>query len=1202
MATSFHKKAFHLKLSRLLFVAIIVGIASIARQISFNQSRSLNNIASRLEGQINNSEQLFNQFVSDSVFLHGIINNNANVATYISNDFSNQVGLFLYRDQSPQTPKLLFWNSSRYFFNEDILLHADTSYFARDINGDFEVIKRTKEINGINYISIGLIPVRWHYFIENTYLKTYFNNNEVPDKLITIKDEKTGIGVKGSNGKTLFFIDYLSGNPGYTLDTLTAILRFVFLTILLLLLYSYTSLLTLEKEFTKPFGLYISGVIAIRLLIYSFPYWFFNSDMPLFDPTIYGSNIIHSSLGQLLINVILLASILQFHKQYGESTHTIFNQLSTRLKEVIKLIIVLVSGSAFAFIIKHLVQDSKISFDVSNFSSLNYFSLLGLILIVLMIICFSRIILTLYLKSLDKRWPFPKAALSVLVISIISFLVSILIIEQNNLIETEQRKKVAESLSKQDEEFGQNMIQIAVSSFKENFLQDNYKRLYNEKSNKYIKDSIVAINFRGYLNRYDTKVYIFDSLHRSLFNDDNLSYNSLKEIVTCNSSSEGFEGLYSFSEKEKTKNYLYEKTLTKNKDTIATVYIVARPKSNYGNAIYPELFKQSGDGINEKNNNYLYAIYQNNYLDKHSGNFAFPNKIQNEPLLKNGEFILETNEEGMSELRYKATKNQTIIIDRKKNQLTALFTLFSYLLCLAVFIIAIYRFILKAIGRYYPSSSQLKKDDFKYHFQAQIQSSIALISILSLTIIGVFTVTLFAGRFTSSNNERLTKSIESIVEEVESEIQSKLIYNDISNIHQIKGELDYLDKKITQISEIHSVDINLFDAQGNLKLSTQPYIFNKHLLNDKLDPTVYYTLRSNNASEFIHSENIGLLPYLSIYAPIRDENQKLIGFINVPYLNAQTELKSEVSNFLSALINLNTFIFLMAGIISYFVSKRITSSLVLIGNKMKEISLGNINEQIEWHKNDEIGVLVKEYNKMVSQLEVSARLLAKNEREIAWREMAKQVAHEIKNPLTPMKLSLQYLQKAIDNNNDNVQSLTKQVANTLIEQIDQLARIASDFSQFANIENAHPETFDLFECINSVVNLFKMDNNVAIVWEQPDTHCKIYGDKTQINRVFTNLIKNAIESQGNKDNKEVQIGYTINKDKQVVVTVTDNGIGIPKNLSEKIFEPNFTTKTSGTGLGLAICKSIIEHINGRIYFESKEYLKTTFYVMLPIKD
>ena len=1184
---------------RVLFATIIVGIASIIAQINLNQSKSLKNIASKLETQVNSGEQLFNQFASDSVFMNGIVNNNANVSAYISNNLSNQVGLFLYRDQSPQTPQLLFWNSSRYFFNEDILLHADSSYFVRDINGDFEVIKRTHEINGINYISIGLVPIRWHYFIENTYLKSYFNNNVVPDKLILIKEEKTDFSINGINGKPLFYIDYLSGNPSYSLDTLTSILRFLFITFLLLLLYSFTSLLTLEIGFAKSFSLYIAGIIALRLIIYGCPYWFFNSDMALFDPTIYGSNLIHSSLGQLLINVILLASVLQFHKQYEEESSSIFNNLSNKIKEAIKLIIVLISGSVFAYTIKHLIQDSKISFDVSNFSSLNYYSLLGLIIIVVIIICYSRIILTLYFKNFDKKWPFPKAAVSVLVISIITFLVSILVIEQNNLIEIEQRKKISESLSKQDEEFGQNMIQIAVSSFKEKFLQDNYKRLYNEKSNKYIKDSIVAINFRGYLNRYDTKVYIFDSLHRNLFNDDNLPYNSLKEIVTCNSSSEGFEGLYSFTEKENTKNYLYEKTLIKNNDTIAYVFIVARPKSNYGNAIYPELFKQSGDGTAEKNNKYLYAIYLNNYLDKHSGNFAFPNKIQNESLFNPGEFIIETNEEGMSELRYKATKNQTIVIVRKNNRLTSLFTLFSYLLCLAVFSIALYRFINKIVTRFYPASPQIKEENFKYHFQAQIQTSIAVISILSLTIIGVVTVTLFADRFTSSNNERLTKSIESIVAEVESEIQSQLIYNDITNVHQLKGELDYLDRKVTQISEIHSVDINLFDAQGDLKLSTQPYIFNKHLLNDKIDPTVYYTLRNNNTSEFIHSENIGLLPYLSIYAPIRDENKKLIGFINIPYLNSQTELKSEVSNFLSALINLNTFIFLLAGAISFFVSKRITSSLVLIGNKMKEISLGNINEQIQWHKNDEIGVLVKEYNKMVSKLEISARLLAKNEREIAWREMAKQVAHEIKNPLTPMKLSLQYLQKAIDGNNNNIQQLTKQVANTLIEQIDQLARIASDFSQFANIENAHLETFDVFECINSVVNLYKMDTDIAINWERPNEACNIKADKTQIIRVFTNLIKNAIESQSDNNGKTVIIAYNINST-NVLLSVSDNGIGIPKSLSEKIFEPNFTTKTSGTGLGLAICKSIIENVHGKIYFESIAGVKTSFFVLLPL--
>ena len=752
---------------------------------------------------------------------------------------------------------------------------------------------------------------------------------------------------------------------------------------------------------------------------------------------------------------------------------------------LLKASVLLLVGTLFIYIINHLMLDSKISFDSSNFSNLDYLSLLGFIIIVLLIISYSQLVAILFDKSLSKIWPFKPISFYRAIMVIVTILVSLSIIHQSQFVEMEQRKKIAENIANQEEDIGDNMIQIAIADFNENILKENYSRFFNEKSNKLIKDSIIAADFRGYLNKYETHVYIFDSTHKSLFNEDTIRYSSLKEIITCNSSYEGFEGLYSFQDKEFSKNYIFQKNLIRLKDTSLFVFVVAHPKHNYGNAIYPELFKQSNGGNNEKNSNYYYGIYINNFLEKHNGNKAFPNAVPNNISLKLLQYKQVFSEEGMSELWYKASSNRTVVVSRKNDKINNLLTLFSYLLCILIIVNFIFKLFHSILWRIFYEIKPEQDTDLKYHFQVQIQNAISVISILALLIIGIFTVTLFANRFQSNNSERLARSIQSIVEEVETEVQSKLIYNDASNIHLL-NEMDYIDKKILQISEIHAVDINLYDAEGNLKLSTQPYIFNKRLLNDMIDPQVFAKLKNNNYPSFIISEKIGQLTYLSIYAVIRDEHKNMIGVIAIPYLNSQTELNAEVSNFLSTLINLNTFIFLFAGAISFLVSRRITSSLVLIGNKMKDISLGKVNEPIKWEHNDEIGVLVKEYNKMLQQLDVSAKLLAKNEREIAWREMAKQVAHEIKNPLTPMKLSLQYLHKAIENKKDNTEALTKQVAITLIEQIDQLAKIASDFSQFANIQNANTEKFDLISCIDSVANLYKMDPDIELNWNNPN--------------------------------------------------------------------------------------------------------------------
>jgi nitrogen fixation/metabolism regulation signal transduction histidine kinase len=235
---------------------------------------------------------------------------------------------------------------------------------------------------------------------------------------------------------------------------------------------------------------------------------------------------------------------------------------------------------------------------------------------------------------------------------------------------------------------------------------------------------------------------------------------------------------------------------------------------------------------------------------------------------------------------------------------------------------------------------------------------------------------------------------------------------------------------------------------------------------------------------------------------------------------------------------------------------------------------------------------------MVKKLAESAQALARSEREGAWREMARQVAHEIKNPLTPMKLSIQYLQRAIDNNAPNVKDLSKQVAHTLVEQIDQLSKIAGDFSQFANITYVKQQVFDLSDVINAIIILFNHDERINIVWKKDSGAFLVKADKTQINRLFTNLIKNAIEAYSGDETAFVVIQQRKN-DREIIVSIHDKGHGIPETMQPKIFAPNFTTKSSGTGLGLAICRGIVEKANGNIWFETKENEGTTFYVSLP---
>ena len=258
--------------------------------------------------------------------------------------------------------------------------------------------------------------------------------------------------------------------------------------------------------------------------------------------------------------------------------------------------------------------------------------------------------------------------------------------------------------------------------------------------------------------------------------------------------------------------------------------------------------------------------------------------------------------------------------------------------------------------------------------------------------------------------------------------------------------------------------------------------------------------------------------------------------------------------------------------------------------------IGGKNEKIEYHRKDEIGSFVKEYNEMVVKLEDSINQLAKSERESAWREMARQIAHEVKNPLTPMKLNIQFLLRSLRIEDPaEFKKRFKEISGVLIEQIDNMASIASAFSDFSKISVSRNEIFSISEVLANGVKLF--ENNVAH-WEcDIEAGIRIFADKEQIHRVFVNVLKNA--EQSIPEEREGKISVTLKRQgEDVEIRIRDNGTGIPSEICDKIFEPNFTTKNSGTGLGLAISRRIVENMGGKIGFTTSGE-GTEFYIVLP---
>jgi two-component system, NtrC family, nitrogen regulation sensor histidine kinase NtrY len=333
---------------------------------------------------------------------------------------------------------------------------------------------------------------------------------------------------------------------------------------------------------------------------------------------------------------------------------------------------------------------------------------------------------------------------------------------------------------------------------------------------------------------------------------------------------------------------------------------------------------------------------------------------------------------------------------------------------------------------------------------------------------------------------------------------------------------------------------------------------------------------------------------------LTDNDLDVRGYVNLPYYSNRADLYREISDFLVTVVNIFILIFAIALIITQLVSSRITQPLIVIKNQLSRTKLGERNKPIIWNRNDEIGLLVKEYNKMLTQLDESLNRLSESERQGAWREMAKQVAHEIKNPLTPMRLSLQHLQFSMARGDDNLKEKLAKTIELLIRQIDSLSTMAEEFSSFAKMPDPIMERTNLTTVLSDSISLNEKEMGQSIVSLLTENPIFIQADPHQLVRIFNNLLKNAIQAIPEDRKGEIRVEMWQESPKMVIIQVIDNGKGIPENLYNKIFSPNFSTKNSGMGLGLAITKKIIEQFNGTIDFESKVDVGTTFTLRFPV--
>lgn len=1245
-------KNFLLRNIYLILTGIFLFVAAFAINAYLSGNSTTRILRNSIESFLQERENDFQKLIRNELKIRRLSDKNYSLAE-LNDLVDKQYGVLIYERNHIFSEHLTFWSDQSSVLPDSFLLKPDGNYFTTLSNGQFEVIKHSfNQMLPYPLTVVALIPVRRQYFISTDNLKPEFVGFSSAENRVRITANPSPFPVKNREGQTLFYLVKTESYHAAKFSILLLLVVFSGVLLLMVVIHNMAHGIAEKYNSLAGIGFLVVTLVCIRIVTYYFPGIFHFRQYELFDPTIYSSNFILRSLGDLLINSLLFCWIVIFIQQeIGEYRFPLYRVFSKRaLVIVATMTLLVVTTFLFADVVQSVVTDGRISFNVTNAFSITIYSLISFI--ILAALAFSYFIFTQILLRLIRDYLQGNLLIIFIVVGaigladltfhsetklveldiyvllwllcflwlmirsvitglrfrlniseimfwlfIFSGSIAVIIIFENKRIEIDQRKSFADRLAEQIDPSSEKLISISLMYFQNNMLQQQFDRFRNPVENHYLKDSLINGNMGAYLTKYDTKIYTYDSSERPLYNQEPVSFDTLNTIFKLQGKPTTIPNLMYYEKAFNEFSYVYKKQILNNAGkTEGYLFVQAEPRNYKTTGLAPQLTQQRKEYLPQYAPVYYYAIYSDNELLSYFNNYPFPTELD-DSLLPKKDFEQRKNN-GYDEMWHVVSDGKIIVIAKKDNFLIEGITLFAYLFSAFLILVALF-WLSSVLIQTRLHWSQLKKF-LELNIRSQIQTTIIFVSLFLFLVIGVSTIFFLINRYNRNNQDNLSASLKVIAGEISNRLQSFQSTTNVSNpIKQMPRE--DLVKIINNVAEIHNAEINLYNINGSLIVSSNPFVYTKGMLSDQMNPVAYYYMNRLSSIEFFNQEKLGDISFQSIYCPLRSGKGMSTAYINIPSFNTEDELNDEISRFLVTIINLNVFIFLMAGTIAVFLTNRITTSFSLISEKMKQVNLSKTNELIEWKKNDEIGGLIREYNKMVAKLVESASALAKSEREGAWREMARQVAHEIKNPLTPMKLSIQYLQKANNSEAPNVKELTASVAKTLVEQIDHLSKIASDFSQFAHIGNPKNELLDLHQMLSSLTSLYETMENVLFKWTPVHEKVTINADKTQINRLFTNLLQNALEACHNRETCVISVSEEL-RSGNIIVRIRDNGEGIPEMMRSKIFIPNFTTKSSGTGLGLAMCQTIVEQAKGRIWFETVENAGTTFFVELPVYD
>jgi signal transduction histidine kinase len=1096
----------------------------------------------------------------------------------------------------------------------------------------------TKTIQAGNEKIIGLLRVYTDYSFENNIIKSGFEKEfRIPENVdLSTNKEASEFHVFNKKGDFLFSLLF----PAVKGSTYFILIPLCFwagaFCLIILLSFELVKLLVSKDKghIGAGFALMVFTSIYIVILFTGKPLAIFQTE--LFSPYRFSLNRVIPSLGHLLILSILAAAfstVLFRHFQVQE------RKGNSGIKNILFLSVILIAGAfilcLYQWILNKLISTSNVNLETYKVLELNMFSIAGFasifLLLLVPVLCLFKIfqsvrlfstgtiifsaiisfivpalffynkpgtliplvifycVLVVSIRISTKRnlGPF-RITVILSLISGVYFLYFITILSEKKT--TENLKIQAVSFSTENDPEAEHLLldlwpvlekDTTLTSMMrvEYFKNDNVEKISNYLEDNYFTGFWKNYHFSIYLCHNDQPLQIGSGNEKSqncfVFFDERIKRDGHRLTGT---------NFYFLDNQGGRSYYLGRSYYNSGKNKTNGLFIELYSDVNVFQPGYSELLLDKKYNGYAGLKNYSFAKYINGEMVLTTGEFPY-DKTDAEYVDKFSDYrIFRTDE--FNHVLYK-NGNTTVIISRPVITPGDIIISFAYIF---TFILFFSNMIILLIRRPVARSVNI------FNFRQKLQLSYIGILLFSFILIGVVVAYITIGQYRAKHYENIKEKLNSVYLELDSKLSAEKY---LSPDWKGSGYAS-LNEFLIKLSNIFNTDINLYNINGYLIATSRQEIFDRDLTSQRINNMAFINLKHLAKSEYYQKEKIGKLEYLSAYVPFFNTENKVLAYLNLPYFRMQSVLAKEISNLIVAVINFTLLLILITMSLAVFISGRLTSPLTMLSKGIASVGVGKKSEHLTYIGNDEIGELVKQYNRMLDEIEESTHKLANSEREYAWREMAKQIAHEIKNPLTPMKLNVQQLFKSWNDKVPGFDKLLERFTKNQIEYIDDLSSIATAFSAFAKMPVTNPVEVNILDQIRITLELFKNTDNITFSVHWPrESKIVVYADKEQLNGVFSNLIKNGIQSIPPGREGIIMLNLVIKSDK-IVVSISDNGSGIPADLRKNLFTPNFTTKSSGTGLGLSIAKKYIESANGRIWFESEVDKGSVFYFELPV--